>query len=383
MESDSLNSFSRRNFLKISAGIASLAVLNSSSYAYSKDVKQKKLSISQIPDDCVEIAKQSVLVQDSWKYLLNEINNLHSEKLRTQVLGLYKNTCPTFMSDYSNEVSVNSVYKKLKSAGYIDSSKVSVDNLFPPLRDTVSLPQPFYSAPGSGYSSHHCYPGGLVTHTAVNVYITKSILNAYKEIMNYDGLYDAAVAGQLLHDLAKPWVFQWKKDGSSLNEISIAGTGAHHVFSIAESIYRNLPKEVIVAQACAHTHPGDKENESQVVNWIKAASILAGVSPISFGLLSGDGKTLPRPMKQAGFIVHLGDHDFVLSGPAAQQSVAVLKDVAKKEYGFTDNDLSSAKFNKFRNYIASNYSFMRMHEEMSLSSPYYAASAIANLFIEK
>ncbi|WP_299722579.1 hypothetical protein [Megasphaera sp.] len=56
-----------------------------------------------------------------------------------------------------------------------------------------------------------------------------------------------ALAGQLLHDIMKTFVFQWQPGGASLKEYTIAGQGAHHVLSIAESMYRSLPAEEVVA----------------------------------------------------------------------------------------------------------------------------------------
>ena len=55
-----------------------------------------------------------------------------------------------------------------------------------------------------------------MTHTAANVEILKGIDQAYQTVFGYDCDYDVAVAAELLHDLAKPYVFQWQADGSSL-----------------------------------------------------------------------------------------------------------------------------------------------------------------------
>ncbi len=375
---------SRRNFLKLSAtAAAGVALAGFIRPAFASDVKVKTLALDAIPEDAVACAKSSELVQSAWNYLLNEINALHDVALREKVLGFYSNTVPTFMERYQSNAAIKAVYDELLHAGLIDPTKTPVDKLFPPLKDLGTNPQPFFSAPGSGYGSHHAYPGGLVTHTAVNVEITKQILKTYANIMDYEYGYDITVAGQLLHDLAKPWVFQWQQDGSCLPEYTIAGTGAHHIFSVAESIYRGMPKDEIVAQACAHDHPGSKSDEDQVVNWIKAAAILAGVDPIGEGLLNADGTTLPTPHKQAGYIVHLGDHDWVLSVPAAQQSVAMLKQVASKIYNMSDTDLKGIKFNKFRNYIGAQYSFMHVHQAMSAKDAFTAASEIAALVVTK
>ena len=379
------HNLSRRSFLKASATVvASVAALNVVTPAFAKELTTKKVSLNQLPTDPIVLASDSKLIQNAWNYLLKQINAIHDLKLRAQVLDLYKNTVPTFMANYQNDGAIKQVYAKLLADGLIDENKTPVDKLFPPLRDLNTIPQPFFSAPGSGYASHHSYPGGLVTHTAVNVQITLAILQAYQDIMNYDALFDITLAAQLLHDLAKPWVFQWQKDGSSLPEYTIAGTGAHHIFSIAESIYRHLPKEEIVAQACAHNHPGSENEEAMVVTWIKAAAILAGFDPIKLGLLSKDGLHLLSPHQQAGYIVHLGDHDWVLSVPVAKECVKYLKQVAKEQYGFTEQQLNGKEFNQFRNYIASQYSFMHLQHELSVADdPKQQAIKITKSLISK
>ena len=360
--SNSSPDLSRRDFFKVSAAaIAAVGVANFLKPSYAAEVNVKTVALSNLPKDPVEVAKSSELVQKAWDYLLGEINSLHDLALREKVLSFYQNTVPTFMEQHQDKASVSKVYQKLLQENLVDPALTDEAHLFPPLKDLNTNPQPFFSAPGSGYGSHHAYPGGLATHTAVNVEITKSILTTYSHIMDYEYGYDMAVAGQLLHDLAKPWVFQWNKDGSCLKEYTIAGTGAHHIFSIA----------------CAHNHPGTPKDEELVVGWIKAASILACVDPIERGLLDKDGKRLPTPHKQAGYLVHLGDHDFVLSVPAAQQAVIALKEVAAKDYGMNDKELEGEKFNIFRNYIASQYSFMHIHQAMSEADPYLAVKAIA------
>lgn len=379
------NNVSRRNFMKASAGVvATIAMMNYSKPSFASDSKVKAIDFENIPIDPIAVAQSSDLVNKSWNYLLEQINEISEPTLRAKVLDLYKNTTPTFMALYPNAAAVHEIYTRLVSENLLDIKLTKEDKLFPPLKSLSGIPQPFFTAPGSGYGSHHAYPGGLVTHTAVNVEIIKAILDTYDDFMGYEYAKDITIAAELLHDLAKPWVFQWQKDGSSLPEYQIAGTGAHHVFSIAEAIYRNLPADEIVAQACAHNHPGTPKDEALVVGWIKAASILANKDPISLGLLSKDGKTLPSPHKQAGYLVHLGDHDFVLSVPAAQQSVIALKEVAKKEYNLTDDDLKGIKFNKLRNYIAAQFSFMHIHQVMSASdNPIDAVAKISKSIIYK
>ena len=176
---------------------------------------------------------------------------------------------------------------------------------------------------------------------------------------------DIVYSAQALHDLAKPWVFQWNDDGTCFTEYTIAGTGAHHILSLTEAIYRHLPAEEIVAQACAHNHPGSDKDERDVVNWLKAASVIAQINPVQYGLLDKSGEKIPTPQHQEGYVVHLGDHDWVLSGAAAKNTVLYLQEVAKEDYNFSDKDLHGALFNHFRNYIGAQVSFMFLHNLMA------------------
>lgn len=276
-------------------------------------------------------------------------------------LDIVNNPVPTFMNQYSVPGRSKAVYEKLAGLGLINLQKTPFDKFLPPYNGKA--PQPFYSAPGSGYGSHHAYPGGLATHTAVNLQISESIYDTYVSLFNSSLSRDIVISAQALHDLAKPFVFQWQENQASLTEYQIAGTGAHHIFSLAEVIYRGFPAEEIVAQACAHTIPTGKD-EQVVVGYLTAAAIIAGKDAKEIGIVTADN-TLPAPHKQEGYITSLGDHDFVLSVPACQKSVAILKEIAAKDYGFTPAQLNGKEFNKFRNYIGAQLSMMYVN---SLSS---------------
>lgn len=346
--------FSRRKFLQMTAGAAiGAAMLNMPGMSFAAGAKVKAASYNNLPD-AVTLAANSELVQLSYQKIKDAVKTIQDPSLARMTMDIVNNPVPTFMNNYQLPGSKRTVYNKLVAAGLLDSSKTSLENFMPPYNG--SLPQPFYSAPGSGYASHHAYPGGLATHTAANLQISEGIYNTYTGLFNSDISHDIVIAAQALHDLAKPLVFQWNKDQSSLTEYQIAGTGAHHIFSIAEVIYRGFPVEEIVAQSCAHTIPSGKD-EQVVVGYLKAAAIIAGKDAEKLGLVTSKG-TIPTPHKQEGYIVSLGDHDFVLSGPACQKSVAILKQIAARDYGMTKAELEGEHFNRFRNYIGAQYSMM-------------------------
>lgn len=345
---------SRRKFLQLTAGAAiGAAMLNVPGMTFAAGAKVKAANYNKLPD-AVTLAANSELVQLSYQKIKDAVKTIQDPSLARMTMDIVNNPVPTFMNNYQLPGSKRTVYNKLVAAGLLDSSKTSLENFMPPYNG--SLPQPFYSAPGSGYASHHAYPGGLATHTAANLQISEGIYNTYTGLFNSDISHDIVIAAQALHDLAKPLVFQWNKDQSSLTEYQIAGTGAHHIFSIAEVIYRGFPVEEIVAQSCAHTIPSGKD-EQVVVGYLKAAAIIAGKDAEKLGLVTSKG-TIPTPHKQEGYITSLGDHDFVLSGPACQKSVAILKQIAAKDYGMTKAELEGEHFNRFRNYIGAQYSMM-------------------------
>lgn len=300
----------------------------------------------------VEIARESEVVQTAYKVLLKSASQLKDAKVRETVTAILKN--PDVTLDLSREADL---VKTLKAAGYLGAKD---DTVFPPIEKSGRSPQPTWSAPGSGYGSHHAYPGGLVVHVALNVLSAEKLLQSYADNNRCYLSVDDAVGGELLHDLHKPWVFAWQKDNSCRKEETLAMTGEHHVLSLAESMHRGLPATFCTAQACAHEHPGSQKGLELVVGWIKCAAIIAGVDPVEKGYLAKDGKTLPEPFRSEGFVVHLADHDWVLSVPACQWTVEALKRLMREKYG-VDAEKRPADFNALRNYVLANLTAMRLH----------------------
>lgn len=316
-------------------------------------------------DRCREMSPTSMAeasgdVMSAWSELLAAAQSIRNPSIRGRVLAILQNPAPSIAEGADQPA----IIRELKAADLLPA-QADPAVLFPPYAGTKDTPQPFYAAPGSGWGSHHAYPGGLATHTAFNVCCVEGLLDGYKRMFGFSMDRDVAVAAQLLHDLHKPWVFQWQKDGSCRAEQQLAGTGEHHVLSLAESLKRGLPAEVVVAQACAHTHPGTPNDEAAVVGWLRAACIIAGKNPIAENLLAGDGKTLPLPRRMEGFVTHLADHDFVLAVPAAQWLVPVLRSIAVKKYGMSEKDAQGAPFNAFRNLVCSQATMMHLYSVYS------------------
>lgn len=367
----------KRNFIKLSAlAVSTLAanrLLPHNAFAAMASVKSSpsvNVGVSPVMDDKTsaitmdecqslgyrEMAMRSSMVMSAWEYLREEANKIENAELRQLVFDIYHDSTPR-LADL-DAARRRDIWKQLRDAGYTSRT---LAEFLPPLPLDMRTMYPAVSAPGSGYGSHHSYPGGLITHVATNVKITSAIAEAYSEVYRYSVNRDIAMASQLLHDLHKPYVFQWLEDASSRTEQTLAGTGEHHVLSLAELLVRQAPAELVVAQACAHTHPGNETEEAHVTDWLRAASIIAGCDPVEYGLLDRSG-TLPLPRRQEGFICHLGDHDFVLSVPAVQWTLPVLREIAHEDYGLSARDVEGKPFNSLRNMIYSQLSAMRLEQ---------------------
>ena len=349
-----LENRSRRTFLQTAAFGAAGAGLGfvNPVFAAAKAPQKVRTVDEVVAMTPMETAKNSLVVQTAYQVLLDSAKLLKDVKVRDTVTRILKNTDTTL--DLTDE---SALVKELQKAGFLDESDRTV---FPKIGSNGVSPQPTWSAPGSGYGSHHAYPGGLVVHVALNVLSAKKLLQSYKDNNDCILNVDDALGGELLHDLHKPWVFQWQADNSCRKEELLARTGEHHVLSLAESMHRNLPASLCVAQACAHEHPGSASGLELVTGWIRCAAMIAGKDPIKSGYLSKDGKSLPRPLRTEGFVVHLADHDWVISVPACRWTVEALKPLAKDIYGI-DFERSPAQFNALRNYVLANLTAMRLH----------------------
>lgn len=350
----------RRDFLRLGITAGTVAILASVMPRFSlADVREIKFPecMALTPE---QMAGNSKLVMDSWDYLQATAASVSDARLRRIISDILNNPAPTFVQPLRNEKTKKQAWDELNAKGLL--SGVTLEEFLPPVQDPAKSPQPFYSAPGSGYQSHHAYPGGVVTHTALNLRVSLALCRCYRETYGFELDRDVVVASQMLHDLHKPWVFQWGDDGSSRTELTLAGAGEHHSYSVAESIHRGLSAEICVAQACAHNHPGTPKDEVDPVNWIKAACIMVGVDPKEKGLLDKSGDTLPLPRRMENFVCHLGDHDFVLSVPAVQWLIPELQSIAANKYRMSEADLKGRKFNCFRNYVFSQATAMALYQ---------------------
>jgi hypothetical protein len=362
------------------------------------------------------LAQKSPLIKTALERLSNQISTIKNTYLREQTQDALFNpdTCIVHRANLT-ETTKQSILAQLLAAGLYNTTDAAnfpggaEAGVFPPvLHDGTAcpkLPQGFGVAPGSTNNGHQAYPGGLAVHESFNLSSALSFQQNYQ--LNY-GLTDASgypevaplppfgnleqaakgtlalntdflTAAPLWHDWAKPIVFQWNADGTEFDEFDFGGagstddygatgdsrTGGHHIISLAESMARKLPPFFIITQASAHSAPtlGD---EFKVVNWLRAAAIIAQVDPVARGYLYTDtnGNLRLPPVRTTDTVdlngngqtnilleyeIHnLSDADFVLTIPAITESQVILQTLAPS-FGFDPINATATYTTKFRN----------------------------------
>jgi hypothetical protein len=265
------------------------------------------------------LARRSPLAQATYARVEGLARSIHDRELRDSVLDLIRGGAPVYPQRHPAPAAREAVRDALARAGFV-AAGAPVSGIFPPDTEPEALtnPQPFWAAPGSSDGSHHAYPGGLAVHESFNASVATAFASTYDA--HYFGgrptvSRDVAIGAALYHDVMKTVVFAWKDDGTLLDELTIAGTGGHHVLSGAEAIARGRDPRFVTTLLSAHAAPslGD---ETKVAAWCRAAAIVAGVDPVAYGLLRRSGSSYvlaadPAPLE--AFVNHLSDHDYVLS----------------------------------------------------------------------
>ena len=98
----------------------------------------------------VQIAKESVVVQSAHRVIVEAAKQIRDNTLRSTVLAILENPAPTIAKN--NEKDILLVCRK-------KISLIRREKKFFRLSKIPNRVLSFWSAPGSGYASHHAYPG--------------------------------------------------------------------------------------------------------------------------------------------------------------------------------------------------------------------------------
>jgi hypothetical protein len=365
------------------------------------------------------IAANSPPAQSAKQRLLDNARGIQDTNIRNTILDAISNASICIAHRIGvDDAKKNTIVMTLINAGLVNPADAATitggvkAGVFPPILNEGTncphLPLSFNAAPGSAFHGHHSYPGGLPIHEANNDQSDINFADLYRGSYGsldphgtpmFDGKksdpnayvnQDVILAAPMWHDWGKTMVFQWNSDGTEFTELNFGGagindawgapgdsrTGGHHIISIAESMTRGMPPELVITQASAHSAP-TSGNEYKVVNWLHAAAILAQIDPVAKGYLTIDGVgnlRLPalrdlgkgvnlNAQGQTNLLVeyalhNLSDSDFNLSGPAISEAEVVLAAVAS-DFGYDPANVTNYN-TKFRNVVFSHLSAERL-----------------------
>jgi len=358
-----------------------------------------------------QIGSESPLVQSAKRLLLENAKQIEDRKLREATIDAFANpnTCIAHRTHVTDAIK-DQIIAQLEQAGLVNPADAAAitggvkAGIFPPVRDESSpcphVPLAFDATPGSNFGGHHSYPGGLAVHESFNDQSSINFADTYRGEYAQTGPgrlpvtegtssrpeegfinQDLILAAPIWHDWAKMLVFQWNADGTEFTELNFGGngttdnfgaagdsrTGGHHILSVAESMARGLARAMVITQASAHSAP-TLGNEFKVVNWLRAAAIVARIDPVAKGYLVHDsqGKLRLPPLANLGegvdlpaagqtnllieYQIHnLSDADFINSVPAVTESQVLLEQLAPA-YGYDPANVTEFN-NKFRNVV--------------------------------
>ena len=108
---------------------------------------------------------------------------------------------------------------------------------------------PFEESPGGSYV-HHTYGGGLLQHTVAVARIALLLCDLVEGVYKGSVDRDTVLAGALLHDLMKCYVY--KPEGEGFGSTPLGDRVDHLTLLVAEMYKRDFPLEVIHAVVAHH-----------------------------------------------------------------------------------------------------------------------------------
>jgi hypothetical protein len=201
----------------------------------------------------------------------------------------------------------------------------------------------------------------------------------YRQMYGVPANRDLPVASLLVHEYPKVWLYQWREDGSWLEEPRTVYDDtwhAHCIYVTAELMYRRFDSRIVMAMAAAHQLSfleASMDGRRVVTNWrglervahfIKAAAVMAQVDPVDYGLLErkgGEAVLAPVPAEQ--WVTHLADMNWPYAmGAAHLYTWPMLKSVAEGDLAIKGRDLDGKPFNQLKNYVWSQLGQIALYE---------------------
>ncbi len=322
-----------------------------------------------------EMARASRLVMGTYNELLQVASSLENDDYRKLMTECITGPKVTFLELYPTDADRRKIFNEMVKLDFFNA-KDDPDHVWP---SGHMDPQTYLTAPSSHNDFYNAHPGGLAVTVAYNIRMAEAYTANYRQMFGVPVNRDVSVAGLLVHEYPKVWLYQWKDDGSWLEEPRTVYDDtwhAHCIYVTAELMYRRFDSRIVMAMAAAHqlsALDASMDGRDVVTNWvgmervahfIKAAAVLAQVDPVAYGLLEhkdGDMVLAPQPAEQ--WVTHLSDMNWPYTmGAAHLYTQPALRQVAEDDLGIKGADLHGKPFNQLKNYVWSQISQITLYE---------------------
>lgn len=325
--------------------------------------------VAMSPED---MARASRVVSAAYNELLQVAASLENQQYRELMTECISGPKVAFLEMYPGEQDRRRLFDEMVRLGFFNSED-SPDYVFPAGNMT---PQTYLTAPSSHNDFYNAHPGGLAVTVAYNIRMAEAYTNNYRQMFGVPISRDLPSAALCVHEYPKVWLYQWQKDGSWLEEPRTVYDDtwhAHCIYVTAELMYRRYDSRIVMAMAAAHQLSAlnasmngrdvvcDWVGLERVSHFIQAASVMAQVDPVDYGLLERKGGKLvlaPQPAEQ--WVTHLADMNWPYTmGAAHLYTEPLLREYAERELGVAGK---GREFNQLKNYVWSQLGQIPLYE---------------------
>ena len=322
-----------------------------------------------------DMANASRLVSAAYNELLQVAASLEDSSYRRLMTECIATPKVTFLEKYPSEADRQKLFAEMVKLGFFNSHD-SPEHVWPAGH---MQPQSYLTAPSSHNDFYNAHPGGLAVTVAYNIRMAEAYTNNYRLMFGLPINRDLPSAALCVHEYPKVWLYQWKPDGSWLEEPRTVYDDtwhAHCIYVTAELMHRRHDARIVMAMAAAHqlsaleaSMDGHRvvckwHGLDRVAHFIKAAAIMAQVDPVDYGLLERKGREMvlaPQPAEQ--WVTHLADMNWPYTmGAAHLFTFPLLQELARSEYRLKDEDLAGRPFNQLKNYVWSQLGQIALYE---------------------
>lgn len=336
------------------------------------DPRRLEEVIAMSPD---AMAHASSLVMGTYNELLRTAASIEDEGYRALMTECITGPKVSFLEMYPGEDDRKKMFTEMVRLGFFNADD-DPDHVWPSGHMT---PQTYLTAPSSHNDFYNAHPGGLAVTVAYNIRMAEAYTTNYRQMYGIPINRDVSVAGLLIHEYPKVWLYQWQEDGSWLEEprtVYDDTLHAHCIYVTAELMYRRFDSRIVMAMAAAHQLgmlDASMDGRKVVTNWIgldrvahfiSAAAVLAQVDPVEYGLLERkNGKLALSPQPAEQWVTHLADMNWPYTmGGAQLYTEPMLRQVAEDDLGIKGADLKGKPFNQLKNYVWSQLSQITLYE---------------------